>query len=75
MLPQVLFLMLMYSGIKLIFENSLRILFLLRIANSYEELRTLHRGVEKTLNPHYHLQQGTAPFDDKEYKRSLFDRI
>ncbi len=41
MLPQVLFLMLMYSGIKLIFEKSLRILFLLRIANSYEELRTL----------------------------------
>ena len=41
MLPQVLFLMLMYSGIKLIFEKSLSILFLLRIANSYEELRTL----------------------------------
>ena len=56
-------------------QKSLRILFLLSTANSYEELRTLHRGVEKTLNPHYHLQQGTAPFDDKEYKRSLFDRI
>lgn len=27
---------------------------------------------KKTLNPYY-LQQGTAPFDDKEYKRSLFN--
>ena len=29
---------------------------------------------KETLNPHYHLQQGTAPFDDEEYK-SLFNRI
>mgnify|MGYP004438468143 CR=1 FL=1 len=29
---------------------------------------------KETLNPHYHLQQGTASFDDKEYK-SLFNRI
>ena len=28
-----------------------------------------------TLNPHYHLQQGTAQFDDEEYKRSLFNQI
>ena len=30
---------------------------------------------KETLNSHYYLQQGTAPFDDKEYKKSLFDRI
>ena len=30
---------------------------------------------KETLNPHYHLQQGTAPFDDEEYKRSLFNQI
>lgn len=28
-----------------------------------------------TLNPHYLLQQDTAPFDDKEYKSLLFNRI
>lgn len=26
-----------------------------------------------TLNPHYLLQQDTAPFDDKEYKSSSFN--
>ena len=30
---------------------------------------------KKTLNPHYFLQQGTAPFDDEEYKSLLFNRI
>ena len=30
---------------------------------------------KQTLNPHYLLQQGTAQFDDEEYKRSLFNRI
>ena len=30
---------------------------------------------KQTLNPHYHLQQGTASFSDEEYKRSLFNRI
>lgn len=29
---------------------------------------------KKTLNPYY-LQQGTAPFDDKEYKSLLFNLI
>ncbi|WP_455484913.1 AraC family transcriptional regulator [Eubacterium sp.] len=28
-----------------------------------------------TLNPHSLLQQVTAPFGDKEYKRSLFNRV
>lgn len=28
---------------------------------------------KETLNPHYYLQQGTAPFDDEEYKNSLFN--
>lgn len=28
-----------------------------------------------TLNPHYYLQQGTASFDDKEYKSLLFNRF
>jgi len=26
---------------------------------------------KETLNPHYYLQQGTAPFDDEEYKSVL----
>ena len=26
---------------------------------------------KKTLNPHYYLHQGTASFDDKEYKSAL----
>ena len=30
---------------------------------------------KETLNPHHLLQRGTAPFDDEEYKRSLFNRI
>ena len=30
---------------------------------------------KEALNPHYHLQQGTAPFDDEEYKSLLFNRI
>ena len=30
---------------------------------------------KETLNPHYLLQQGTVQFDDKEYKRSLFNLI
>ena len=30
---------------------------------------------KETLNPHYYLHQGTAPFDDEEYKRSLFNLI
>ena len=30
---------------------------------------------KETLNPHYHLQYGSASFDDEEYKRSLFNRI
>ena len=29
---------------------------------------------KKTLNPYY-LQQGTASFDDEQYKSSLFNRI
>lgn len=28
---------------------------------------------KETLNPHYYLQQGTAPFGDEEYKNSLFN--
>ena len=28
---------------------------------------------KETLNPHYHLQQGTAPFGDEEYKSSSFN--
>ena len=30
---------------------------------------------KETLNPHYHLQQGSASFSDEEYKSSLFNRI
>ena len=30
---------------------------------------------KETLNPHYHLHQGTVQFDDEEYKRSLFNNI
>ena len=30
---------------------------------------------KETLNPYYHLQQGTVQFDDEEYKRSLFNQI
>ena len=28
---------------------------------------------KEALNPHYHLQQGTAPFGDEEYKSSSFN--
>ena len=28
---------------------------------------------KETLNPHYLLQQGTAPFGDEEYKSSSFN--
>ena len=28
---------------------------------------------KETLNPHYYLQQGSAPFDDEEYKSSSFN--
>lgn len=28
---------------------------------------------KETLNPHYFIQQGIAPFSDKEYKSSLFN--
>ena len=30
---------------------------------------------KETLNPHYHLQQGTVQFDDEEYKSLLFNQI
>ena len=29
---------------------------------------------KETLNPHYYLQQGTAQFDDEEYKRANLKR-
>ena len=33
-----------------------------------------YNGVsKKTLNPHDHLQQGSAPFGDEEYKSSSFN--
>ena len=41
----------------------------MRNCESYNEVS------KETLNPHYLLQQGTVQFNDKEYKRSLFNQI
>lgn len=41
-------------------QKSLRILFLLRTANSYEKLRTLHRGIEEHLLSVYLNQKVTT---------------
>ncbi len=60
-----------FASLKNLYQLCIRSFCQIRMIN-YEPYTEVSK---ETLNPHCHLQQSTALFDDEEYKSLLFNRI